>query len=274
MLSTLRPGSGLSTPDRSAPRVLSAGVAFALFLCGVLTLMSSAAASARANPNPASEPGLTIDTSGPAAATAGELITYNLAVTNTGGTVFDDGKLVVTDDRCQAPPALLSRNGDASPVTLSPGESWTYSCQAATFPGQRQIDNSGSVTGTDQGGRQATATDVAGTALAQPARAALPGGARLRGAVGCTAAAYFLATVSGKRIASVTYHVDGKRVRTLTKAARGVYSMRLRVRALAYGGHEVTARVAYVTGARTKETTLGLRFARCRPRAVRPQFTG
>ncbi len=174
-------------------------------------------------------PGLAIDTTGPAAATAGELITYNLVVTNTGNTVFDDGMLVLTDDRCQAPPALLSRNGDASPVTLSPGESWTYSCQVATFPGQQQIDNSGSVTGTDQGGRQATATDVAGTALAQPASAALPataaravpGSARLRGTVGCATAAYALATVSGKRIESVTYYVNGKKVRTLTKSARG-----------------------------------------------------
>ena len=117
------------------------------------------------------KPGIAIDKTGPATATAGDLITYNLAVTNTGNTVFNDGLVVLADALCQAPPALLSKNGDTSPDTLSPGETWTYSCQVQTQGGQERVDNSGSVTGTDQGGRKATATDTASTVLSQPASA-------------------------------------------------------------------------------------------------------
>ena len=120
------------------------------------------------------KPGVSIDKTGPATATAGELITYNLAVTNTGNTVFDEGMVVLSDALCQAPPALVSKNGDNTPATLSPGETWTYSCQVQTAAGQQRVDNTGSVTGTDHGGRKASATDTAVTTLSQPAAATLP----------------------------------------------------------------------------------------------------
>ena len=42
-------------------------------------------------------PGIAIDKTGPATATAGELLTYNLAVTNTGNTAFDQANVKLTD---------------------------------------------------------------------------------------------------------------------------------------------------------------------------------
>ena len=42
-------------------------------------------------------PGIAIDKTGPASATAGELITYDLAVTNTGNTAFAEGNVKLTD---------------------------------------------------------------------------------------------------------------------------------------------------------------------------------
>ncbi len=229
------------------------------------------------------KPGITIDKTGPASATAGDLITYNLAVTNTGNTVFNDGMVILADAQCQAPPALLTKNGDSSPATLSPGETWTYSCQVQTLLGQQKVDNTGSVTGTDQGGRHVTATDVASTALSQPAIQALPnptqrftpGTAKLRGTVGCATATYAKATISGRQIKSVTYFVNGKKLSTLTKPTKGnSYTLRVKVRSLEYGAHKVTARVVFVEAARTKTKTLQLQFSRCLPRVVQPKFTG
>ena len=228
------------------------------------------------------KPGIAIDKTGPATATAGDLLTYQLVVTNTGNTEFDEGMVVLGDALCQAPPALLSKNGDATPAVFSPGENWTYSCQVQTLAGQQRVDNTGTVTGTDKGAHKVSAEDTASTTLTQPAAAALPetpimnvpGTSRLRGTVGCATAQYATASVSGKRIKSVTYTVNGKKVRTITKPVKGSYSLHLKVRDLKYGAYKITARVVYVTASGTKAKTLRLQFSRCRPAIVRPKFTG
>ena len=73
----------------------------------------------------------------------------------------------------------------------------------------------------------------------------------------------------------MTFYVNGKKLRTLTKPSSGsTYGMQVRVRSLRYGTHKVTARVVFVDAARTKSKTLTLQFSRCRPRVVQPQFTG
>ena len=62
----------------------------------------------------------------------GDTLRYTLYVTNPGHVPIPATAVNVTDDRCDDPPALTSKNGDASPQTLDPGDTWTYTCSHKT----------------------------------------------------------------------------------------------------------------------------------------------
>ena len=280
MPSDLRPGSG----HRSSLRALAAlSTASASLALGGLAVPVAAGAEVVTAVTTLSTVAITLDATGPEAAVAGDLVTYKLALTNTGDVVFDDGTLTVVDALCEAPPALLSRNGDSSPATFSPGETRAYSCQVATQAGQQRIDNTATATAIGQGARAATASDTASTELTQPAGQVLPSTAvtripataRLRGTVGCVRSSYAEAAISGRQIKSVTYFVNGSRLSTLDEPnSGGSFRLRLKVRSLHYGAQDITATVIFTATARTDAKTLRLRFSRCRVRAVQPQFTG
>ena len=83
------------------------------------------------------------------------------------------------------------------------------------------------------------------------------------------------ATVSGRRIVKVTFYVDGKKVKTLTKADRnGRWVLPMNVKRFAFGTHRVRVVVQFAKSSQTKAKTLRLSFNRCHSAAVRPQFTG
>ena len=71
-------------------------------------------------------PAIDIEKTGPATATAGDVLTYSLTVTNPGDMSFASDKVVVTDPGCDDQPTQTSVNGDASPGSLDPGDTWTY----------------------------------------------------------------------------------------------------------------------------------------------------
>jgi hypothetical protein len=247
--------------------------------------------------------GINIDKTGPATATAGDLVPYVLEVSNTGETSFAEQLVVVTDDLCQAPPALQAKNGDATPTTLDPGDHWTYTCSVQTQLGQTSVVNTGYVKGTDMSGQVAKDQSTATTTLTQPptpqppstpvppqtptaqvvapqqavspARAT-PGSARLRGPSGCPTRAAAAATVTGKRIVKVTFLVDNKKVKTLTKPNKsgGRWVLPLNIRRFAFGSHRVEARIEFAKSSGTAGKKLQLSFNRCRPSIVKPQFTG
>jgi len=236
-------------------------------------------------------PGIGIDKTGPPTATAGDLVTYTLDVTNPGDVAFAEQLVVVTDALCQAPPALQSKNGDGSPATLDTGERWTYTCQVQTAAGQTRVDNVAQATGTDHNGHSASAQDDAVTQLVQPPVATptprqspqiqvsparvRPGSARLRGPTGCPRTKVVKATVTGRLIVKVTFYLDGKRVRTLTKPDKhGRWILTVTVGKVAYGTHRVVARVQFAKTSETKAKTMRLSFNRCRPAIVAPKFTG
>jgi len=99
------------------------------------------------------------------------------------------------------------------------------------------------------------------------------GTAKLRGPSGCVKKA-FNATVRGRRIASVTFYVDGKRIKRLV-ATSGQRVFRVKIRpAKKVGVHRVTARVVFKAESRTKARTLRLSYRRCVPQVVTPKFTG
>jgi hypothetical protein len=102
-----------------------------------------------------------------------------------------------------------------------------------------------------------------------------PGSARLSGPSGCPRTSAVAASVSGRRIVKVTFYVDGKKVKTLTKANRdGRWVLPMNVKRFAFGTHRVRVVVQFAKSSQTKAKTLRLSFNRCRPAVVRPQFTG
>jgi archaellum component FlaG (FlaF/FlaG flagellin family) len=84
-------------------------------------------------------PTVSIDKTGPETATAGTAVTYTLVITNTGDESFASSLVVVSDARCEAPPALVSVNGDGSAASFDPGDKWTYTCTVQTAVGETLV---------------------------------------------------------------------------------------------------------------------------------------
>jgi hypothetical protein len=102
-----------------------------------------------------------------------------------------------------------------------------------------------------------------------------PGSAELSGPSGCPRTTAVAASVSGRRIVKVTFYVDGKKVKTLTKANRnGRWVLPMNMKRFAFGTHRVRVVVQFAKSSQTKAKTLRLSFNRCHSAAVRPQFTG
>jgi hypothetical protein len=98
------------------------------------------------------------------------------------------------------------------------------------------------------------------------------GRARLSGPSGCVYRA-FRASVTGRRIASVRFFVDGRLVKRIDERRR-TYTVRVRPKGLGLGFHRVTARVRFVGASKTAPRTLRLTFRRCARQTVSPRFTG
>jgi hypothetical protein len=102
-----------------------------------------------------------------------------------------------------------------------------------------------------------------------------PGSARIIGPTACATSDVVVARVTGKQIARVTFYVDNKKVKTLSKPNRGAtWALSMRLRGLQYGAHRVKARVEFAPSSQTKPKTLPISFSRCGSGAARPQFTG
>ena len=81
-------------------------------------------------------PAIAIDKVGPASATAGDTLRYQLVVRNPGDIPFPAASVKVVDPNCDDPPVLVGKadppGADATPRTLDPGDVWTYSCSKKT----------------------------------------------------------------------------------------------------------------------------------------------
>jgi hypothetical protein len=102
-----------------------------------------------------------------------------------------------------------------------------------------------------------------------------PGVARLAGPTGCPTADVVVARVTGRSIVRVTYYVDNRKVKTLTRPNRGAtWLLSLRLTGLRYGTHRVKARVEFAKSTLTAPKTMPVSFSRCRSGKVLPSFTG
>jgi prealbumin domain-containing protein len=102
------------------------------------------------------------------------------------------------------------------------------------------------------------------------------GSATLSGPRSCPRTKVVAATVTGKRIVKVTFFIEGKPVKTLTKAngKNGSWTLSIKVSRLGYGTHSVKVQVEFAASSTTKTKTLRMSFSRCRQHGVTPKFTG
>jgi hypothetical protein len=101
----------------------------------------------------------------------------------------------------------------------------------------------------------------------------LTGSARLRTSQGCMAGNRAKATVSGSRIESVAFFIDGRKVKTVTAPdASGRFTLTMSCAHLGFGTHRARAAVAFKDGVSPARRTLVFQITRTRP--VRPQFAG
>jgi hypothetical protein len=94
----------------------------------------------------------------------------------------------------------------------------------------------------------------------------------MRGPSGCVKQA-FRARVRGRSIASVTFFVDGRKVKTI-RGERAVYAIKVRPGRFGFGRHKIVARVQFTAASKTAARRLPLTFRRCAQGAVAPRFTG
>jgi hypothetical protein len=95
------------------------------------------------------------------------------------------------------------------------------------------------------------------------------GSSRLRGPSGC-AGRTVKATVKGRRIAQVTFLLDGRKV----KVVQGAGSYSVKSSTLEAGVHRIKARVTYESASATKSRTHLVTFQRCIKRKIEPRFAG
>lgn len=120
-------------------------------------------------------PGIAIDKSGPATATAGDTLHYTLEVTNPGDLPFPAASVRVTDPNCDEAPELVGKSdgsgADNTPRTLDPGDIWTFSCSKKTSaPADCQpsvVPNTATISGT-AGGETVTDSSTINTQLECP----------------------------------------------------------------------------------------------------------
>jgi hypothetical protein len=100
------------------------------------------------------------------------------------------------------------------------------------------------------------------------------GTAAIKGTTGC-AGTPFRVVVRGRQIERVTFTLDGKTIRTLTKPNRGIlFVLPVNPRTLPMGVHRVLARTTFRKQSGTNARTLRVTFSRCARRATSPAFTG
>ena len=247
------------------------------------------------------KPAILLDKTGADTAAAGSTFTYFFKATNIGNVTLTN--VEPTDDRCQS--TLTRVEPNVADPTFDKGDEWFYTCTVVAPAGPVQVDNVAKVCGDfdAEGVDPMTVCDddshtftvpppgtPPGTppgdspppnstpnVVPPPSGDVLPeaiasGRASLRGPSGCVKQA-FQARVNGRSIASVTFFVDGRRVKQVN-AQRASYSLTVLPRTYGFGRHKIVARVRFTAASETKGRSIPLTFRRCAQGATAPRFTG
>jgi hypothetical protein len=104
--------------------------------------------------------------------------------------------------------------------------------------------------------------------------APVPGTARIAGKSGCVTRNFHV-TVTGKQIRRVTFYLDGRKIKTLSKPnSASTFSIPVRPDTLKRGTHRIVAKTTFQPASGTRARSLRVVFQRCGRAASRPQFTG
>jgi len=285
-------------------RILKAPLVAVTGLLAMAAIPAVAQAGGGTYPTP--DPAISLDKTGAATAKAGDTFTYSFAVTNTGNVTLTNVELV--DDKCQD---TLTRDPAETDEAFDPADVWHYTCTVVAPAGPAEVHNVATVTAKwsyQCKTKTVEATDdhtftvpppvtppvnppvnppvtppatppatPPGTPPATPPAGGgvlpdqvISGRAALRGPSGCVKQA-FRARVNGRRIESVTFFMDGKRVKRVTS---GNASLRIVPKRIGFGRHRVVALVRFTEASGTPARRLLLTFRRCARQVVNPQFTG
>jgi hypothetical protein len=244
------------------------------------------------------KPAIDLDKTGAATANAGETFTYSFVATNIGNVTLTN--VVLTDDKCQS--TLTRVEPNLADATFDPADKWYYTCTVVAPAGPAQVDNVAKVCGDYDNGKlpkktvcdedphtftvpppsnppetppntppsSTPDTPPAGGGEVLP-ESIVSGRAQLRGPSGCVKNT-FQARVSGRSIASVTFYVDGRRVKKVNRG--GTFNIKVNPKRYGLGRHKIVALVRFRAESGTKARRLPLTFRRCAQGAVAPRFTG
>ena len=106
--------------------------------------------------------------------------------------------------------------------------------------------------------------------VARPAR----GTAAIQGPRACPRTTSVSASVRGRQIRRVTFFVRGHKVKTVTKAANGRWTLTMRTSSLRRGAERRHRPRRVHAASQTKTRTLRITITRCAAQVVQPQFTG
>ena len=250
-------------------------------------------------------------TTTPLSGQVGQTVDYEILIDNTGNVPLNLENL--SDPHCD-PGTLTGGVGD---VALPVGESTTYTCKhqlvsadeaagkyentvsltAYPPPGEgspfAQTSNTvvvtvSAATSTPAGaggiGTGTGSSGVLSSNSSQPASksgvlafgaASLP---RLKGALQGCARSGFRVSLKSADVASVTFYVDGHKLKTLTakNAHKGLLSIEIDPAKLKVGVHKLTAKITmdHTGSAKALTGTRSMRILRCDPAKVTPKFTG
>jgi acyl-CoA hydrolase len=200
----------------------------------------------------------------------GQTVEYRIDVTDTGNTTLTLGAL--SDAKCDA--GTISA---PSQSTLAPGQSAFYTCRhvlnavgvytnvavvSVTPPGEPPISH-------ETPPVEVNVPPVPAQGIS-PSIAAAPA---LKGPQGCVRGS-FTATVNAAGVKSMTFYLDGHKLKTLTarNAHNGVLKITINASKLSLGGHRLTAKITMTASSAT--TTRSLTFVHCGSPVVTPHFTG
>jgi hypothetical protein len=247
------------------------------------------------------QPAIQLDKTGAATAAAGSTFTYFFKATNTGNVTLTDVQL--TDPKCQS--TLTRVEPNLADTSFDKGDEWHYTCTVVAPAGPAQVDNVAKVCGDydpPEGDPTTVCDDDPHTFTVPPGEnppgnppgnppsvtpdvvppgttpdgevlpdSIVSGRAQLRGPSGCVKQA-FRARVSGRSIASVTFFVDGRKVKQVGRG--GAFALKVNPARYGLGRHKVVAVVRFTAESGTKARRLPLTFRRCAQGAVAPRFTG
>ena len=244
------------------------------------------------------KPAILLDKTGAATANAGDTFTYSFVATNIGNVTLTNVQL--TDDKCQS--TLTRVEPNLSDKSFDKGDKWYYTCTVVAPAGPAQVDNIAKVCGDYNDGKlpkktvcdddphtftvpppttppnnpPTTPPSSTPDTTPPPDGEVLPesivsGRAQLRGPSGCVKNT-FRARVSGRSIKSVTFFVDGRRVKKVNRG--GTFNLKVNPKRYGLGRHKIVAVVRFRAASGTKARRLPLTFRRCAQGAVAPRFTG